>query len=263
MKFRKQNNIKKILSIAGSDCSCGAGIQADIKTIQSLGGYCVTVVTNVTAQNSKKVMGISNIPDSLISSQINCLLQDYDIDGIKIGLVSNIKTAKTLKKYFVKEEIPIIIDPIFKSTTGFEFSSRTDYLKIQKKLMSFSNLIIPSILEAELLLKSKIKNETDMINASKLISQKFDINVLIKGNELKKKKITDICCFNNKVYKFKNIRIISSNKHGTGCTYSSAVTFFLANGKSIEEAIFSAKDYISKSIKNAPNFGLSYGPIKH
>ena len=152
MLFCKQNFIKKILSIAGSDCSCGAGIQADIKTIQSLGGYCLTVVTNVTAQNSKKVMGISNIPDSLISSQINCLLHDYDIDGIKIGLVSNIKTAKTLKKYFVKEEIPIIIDPIFKSTTGFKFSSRTDYLRIQKKLMSFSNLIIPNILISSVVL---------------------------------------------------------------------------------------------------------------
>ena len=135
----------------------------------------------------------------MISSQISCLLHDYDIDGIKIGLVTNIETAKILKKYFVKEEIPIIIDPIFKSTTGFKFSSPIDYLRIQKKLMSFSNLIIPSILEAELLLRTKIKNETDMINASKLISKKFDINVLIKGYELKKKRITDICFFNNKV----------------------------------------------------------------
>lgn len=260
MKFKK---IKKILSIAGSDCSCGAGIQADIKTIQSLGGYCLTVLTNVTAQNSKKVLKISNISDNIISSQINCLLEDYNIDAIKIGLVTRIKTARILKKYFQKKKIPIVIDPIFKSTTGFKFSSSVDYLEIQTKLMTFSNLIIPSISEAEILLKSKIKTETDMINASKNISQKFKINVLIKGNELERKKIVDICYFNNKIYKFKNNRFLHSNKHGTGCTYSTAVTYFLAKGRNIEEAILSAKEYVKKSIKNAPDFGLEYGPLKH
>ncbi|MBH43765.1 MAG: bifunctional hydroxymethylpyrimidine kinase/phosphomethylpyrimidine kinase [Rickettsiales bacterium] len=260
MRFKK---IKKIMTIAGSDCSCGAGIQADIKTIQSLGGYCLTVLTNITAQNSKKVQKVSNISDNLISSQIDCLLHDYNIDAIKIGLVTKIKTARILKKYFQKKKIPIVIDPIFKSTTGFKFSSSIDYLEIQTKLMTFSNLIIPSISEAELLLKSKIKTETDMINACKRIFQKFKINVLIKGNELERKKIVDICSFDNKIYKFKNNRIPGSNKHGTGCTYSTAVTFFLAKGRNIEEAILSAKEYIKKSIKNAPDFGLKYGPLKH
>ena len=259
MKFKNL----KILSIAGSDCSCGAGIQADIKTIQSLGGYCLNVLTNITAQNSKKVLKISNISNGLISSQISCLLNDYDIDAIKIGLVTNIKTPQILKKYFDKLKIPIVIDPIFKSTTGFKFLSKIDYFKIQKKLTTFSNLIIPSISEAELLLKSKIKSEDDMINASKQIFQIYNINVLIKGNELKRKKIIDICFFNNKIYKFKNDRILSSNKHGTGCTYSTAVTFFLAKGKHIKEAVILAKKYINKTIKKAPDFGLSYGPLKH
>ncbi len=185
----KNFKILKILSIAGSDCSCGAGIQADIKTIQSLGGYCLTVITNVTAQNSNKVYKISNIPNCLIASQIKCLLHDYDIDAIKIGLVTNVKTTNILKKYLKKKKIPIVIDPIFKSTTGFRFSSRIDYLKIQTKLMTFSNLIIPSISEAELLLKSKIKSEHDMVNACKQIFQTYNINVLIKGNEIKKKKL--------------------------------------------------------------------------
>ena len=257
------NKIPKILSIAGSDCSSGAGIQADIKTIQSLGGYCSTVITSVTSQDSKRVYDAYSIPEEVVKSQLRAIHNDIGFDAVKIGLVPNLKIAKEICNFFKNKNIPIILDPVFKSTSGKKFLSKSKFRVIQKFLMSVSSVIIPSLLEAKILSGEESFNLNDMKSSAEQIYLKNNISVLIKGNELNNNAIIDILMFSGKFYFFKSKRINSTRTHGTGCTLASAITTFYSCGRTLNKSCEIGINYVNHAIKNGPNYGKGHGPINH
>tara|TARA_X000000950_G_scaffold273281_1_gene356899 strand:- start:253 stop:1008 length:756 start_codon:yes stop_codon:yes gene_type:complete len=251
------------LSIAGSDSSAGAGIQADIKTVHSLGGYCLTALTSVTSQNSKEIYDVFNLSKNLIFSQINAINNDIGFDSVKVGLIPNFEVAKELSSFLKNKKIPIVIDPVFKATVGKKFVPKLEYKKCQKEFFRTNTLITPNILEMEILTDIKIKTHCDMYSAIKKLSQITDQTILLKGGDVKSDKCLDLLFYKKKFFEFCSPRINKSSTHGTGCTLSTAITFFLGKGFTMKKSVLKARKYLFKTIKNAPNFNLKYGPLGH
>ena len=254
----------KILIIAGSDSSGGAGIQADIKTVTALGSYALTAVTAVTIQNTTGVKSIISIKPSEIKNQIIFSSNDIKPDAIKIGMLHSKpvikKVLESLKRLNVKK---IILDPVMVAKGGTKLINKeaVDYLK--KNLINKVLLITPNIPEAEILTGIKIENKRDMILAANKILTLGAKNVLIKGGHLKTKNVEDIFLNKSDFKIFINPRYKSINTHGTGCTLSSAITTFVSCGKSIKKACELGIKYVNLAILNNPKYGKGHGPINH
>ena len=254
----------KILIIAGSDSSGGAGIQADIKTVTSLGSYAMTAITAVTSQNTTGVKSIIPIPPKNISSQIIFTSKDIKPDAIKIGMLHSTKVIESvimsLKKIKVKK---IVLDPVMVAKGGAKLINKNAISLLKSSLIKEVSLITPNIPEAEILTKTKIKSKEDMIFAAyKLISLGAN-NVLIKGGHLKSKMINDIFLSKSNFKIFNSTRYHSQNTHGTGCTLSSAITTFFSCGKPIKKACELGIKYVNSAILTNPKFGKGHGPINH
>jgi hydroxymethylpyrimidine/phosphomethylpyrimidine kinase len=254
-----------ILSVAGSDNSSGAGVQADIKTSMSLNAYCLTALTNITSQNSKYVYKVFSLPSSLVISQINLLLDDYEIDGIKIGLITDITLAKSLVKILTRfnRKIPIVIDPIYSSSTNKKFTNKKQFVQIYESFFYLKAILTPNLIEAKILAKIKNDENISIEYLLKKNSKIYNKQVIITGGDIKSDFSVDYLIIKNKICQFKSQKILSKNTHGSGCSFSTAMTIFLAKGETIFEAIRKSKQFIKKSIKKSPKFGLEYGPIGH
>ncbi len=255
----------KVLIIAGSDSSGGAGIQADIKTVTSLGGYAMTAVTAVTAQNTIGVNSIVSIKPKEIEKQILFTCKDIKPEVIKIGMLQSsnviITILRALKKVSSKK---IILDPVMIAKGGAKLISRSAIQTLKKKLVKRTFLITPNIPEAEELTKMKIINLKDMIKACNILIDFGAKNVLLKGGHKKSKYIEDVFLNNKREVKiFKNKKIITKNTHGTGCTLSSAIATFLSCGKPLKKSCELGIKYVNQAIKFNPNFGKGHGPINH
>ena len=259
MKFKS-----KILVIAGSDSSGGAGIQADIKTITSLGSYAMTAITAITSQNTTGVLSISKVPINEIKRQIEFTSKDIRPDAIKIGMLHSKKVIETvinsLKKIKVKK---IILDPVMVAKGGTKLVDDKSIEIIKTKLMNRVSLITPNIPEAEILAKIQIKTTDDMIIAGKKLLSFGAKNVLIKGGHLKKQNIIDVFVNKKEISIFKNKKINTKNTHGTGCTLSSAITAYFACGKTLKKSCEMAIKYVNEAIATRPNYGKGHGPINH
>lgn len=256
--------MKKVLTIAGSDCSGGAGIQADIKTMSALGIYSMSVITAITAQNTLGVHAVQDIDSTMVEKQIQVIFEDIQVDAVKIGMLANGKIAETvkesLKKYQAKN---IVIDPVISSTSEFRLFKDGAMEKL-KSLIGIADLVTPNIPEAELLTGIKIKNEEDIFKAAKELKKLGVKNVLIKGGHSQDNSCTDILLLeNNKFVKYYGEKIAATNTHGTGCTLSSAIASFLAKNYSMEKSVKLAKEYITSSIKNSFSIGKGIGPLGH
>lgn len=253
----------KVLTIAGSDCSGGAGIQADIKTITAHKMYAMSVITALTAQNTTGVYGIMEATPDFVAKQIDCIFEDIVPDAIKIGMVSNSELisviAAKLKKYNAKN---IVIDPVMVSTSGSKLLCDDASDTLISKLLPLGNIITPNIPEAEVLCGFKINNENDMTRAGKAIGSTLGGSVLVKGGHLVNDAIDILCCKND-VFRFASKRIDNPNTHGTGCTLSSAIACYLAAGKTIEESIRSAKEYLTDALAAMLDIGKGSGPLDH
>ena len=254
----------KLLIIAGSDSSGGAGIQADIKTITSLGSYAMTAVTAITAQNTTGVASIIKIPSKEISRQIEYTSKDIKPDAIKIGMLHSVDAInaviKSLKKIKVKK---IILDPVMITTSGVKLINRKAINKIRNHLIKRVELITPNIPEAEILTKIKIISINDMIYAAQKLIDMGAKNVLLKGGHIKGKVITDIFVNKKEIKMFRNKKIITKNLHGTGCSLSSAIATYFSCGKTLKKSCELAINYVNHSIKSSPNYGKGNGPINH
>ena len=219
----------KILIIAGSDSSGGAGIQADIKTITSLGGYAMTSVTAITSQNTTGVKSVVAIDPKEIEKQILFTCKDIKPDGIKIGMLHSSyvinSVAKTLDKIKIKK---IILDPVMVAKGGAKLINNNAIKTLKKKLIKKTYMITPNIPEAEILTKIKINNFNDMKKAAQKLLDLGAKNVLLKGGHTNSKDVIDLFLNNKKIFIFKNKKIKTKNTHGTGCTLSSAITTFLS-----------------------------------
>ena len=254
----------KVLIIAGSDSSGGAGIQADIKTVTCLGSYAMTAVTAVTAQNTTGVKSIIAIRPREISSQIEFSAKDIRPNAIKIGMLHSkgviLAVIKSLKKIKVNKSV---LDPVMVAKGGTRLINNTAIIYIKKKLMKKILLITPNIPEAEILTNIKINSTKDMIKAGKILISLGAKNVLIKGGHLKSKKMNDIL-LNKKIIKvFKSKKYNSKNTHGTGCTLSSAIATYLSCGKDLIKSCELGIKYVNEAIKSNLKLGKGNGPINH
>ncbi|MDR1782075.1 MAG: bifunctional hydroxymethylpyrimidine kinase/phosphomethylpyrimidine kinase [Bacilli bacterium] len=255
--------MKKILTIAGSDCSGGAGIQADIKTITVHKMYAMSVITALTAQNTTGVFDIEEASPTLVGQQLDAIFNDIVPDAIKIGMVSNSKIIEVIVEKLIQYNAKnIVVDPVMVATSGSKliFDDALDILS--NKLFKLATLITPNILEAQILANINIVNSDDMLKAAKIIYHKYHCNVLIKGGH-SILDATDLLYENNKAIWIQGKRIANSNTHGTGCTLSSAITCQIAAGNNLEESVIKAKDYISKCLKANLDLGKGSGPLNH
>ncbi len=254
----------KVLIIAGSDSSGGAGIQADIKTVTSLGSYAMTAITAVTAQNTTGVTSIASIPTKEILKQIEFTSKDIKPDAIKIGMLHSKKiinsVLKSLNKIKVKK---IILDPVMVAKGGTKLIDNHSIKILKSKMIKKVTLITPNIPEAEILTKTKIKTVEDMIYSGNILLKLGAKNILIKGGHLESNIMHDVFLNKNEIHIFKNIKIKTKNTHGTGCTLSSAIATYYSCGKTLKKSCELAIKYVNHAIGTGPKFGKGYGPINH
>ena len=254
----------KVLIIAGSDSSGGAGIQADIKTVSSLGSYAMTAVTAVTSQNTTGVLSIFNVAPVEISKQIEFSSKDIKPDAIKIGMLSNTNVINAVLKSLAKIKVKkIILDPVMVAKGGTRLINKKSIKILKEKVIKKVTLITPNIPEAEILANQKIESKEDMIIAGKKLIKLGAKNVLIKGGHLKSAITYDILLEKSKISIFKNKKIKSKHTHGTGCTLSSAIATYYSCGKSLNNSCEKAIKYVNQSIIYAPKYGGGHGPINH
>jgi len=255
--------IKKILTIAGSDCSGGAGIQADIKTITVHKMYAMSAITALTAQNTTGVYGIMETDPEFVASQIDAIFNDIFPDAVKIGMVSNRKIIEIIAEKLIRYKAKnIVIDPVMVSTSGYKLISEDVQDVLTNILMPIGTVITPNILEAQELCGFAIKDKNDMVEAGKFIQKKVKSAVLVKGGHLVNN-ATDVLCTEDKVYWYNFERIDNPNTHGTGCTLSSAIACNLAEGKNLDESIKNAKSYLNSIIFAQLDIGKGRGPLDH
>lgn len=255
--------MKTVLSIAGSDSSGGAGIQADIKTITAHKLYAMTAITALTAQNTTGVFGISESTAEFVGMQLDAIFTDITPDAVKIGMVSNKEIieciAQKLTAYNAKN---IVLDPVMISTSGRTLLSEDAIETLISELIPLAAIITPNIPEAEYLSGISIYSKSDMEKAARIISEKYKGNILIKGGHLATSS-DDLLYSNEEIIWYSCNRISNPNTHGTGCTLSSAIACNLASGFNIQESIESAKEYITGAINTNLDLGKGNGPLNH
>jgi len=254
----------KILIIAGSDSSGGAGIQADLKTVTALGSYGMTAITAITSQNTKGVKSIVSITPKEILNQIIFTSKDIKPDAIKIGMLHSPKVINSVIQSLNKIKIKkIVLDPVMVAKGGAKLISRSAINILKERLIKKVTLITPNIPEAEMLTRTKIRNKEDMIFAANQLINFGAKNVLIKGGHLASNKVEDIFLNKSDFKIFVSSRYNTKNTHGTGCTLSSAITTFFSCGKPIKKACELGIKYVNSAILTNPKYGKGYGPINH
>ena len=254
----------KILIIAGSDSSGGAGIQADIKTVTALGSYAMTAITAVTIQNTTGVKSIVGINPKEIFNQIVFTSKDIKPDAIKIGMLHSSNVIKMVIKALNLIKVKkIILDPVMVAKGGAKLIDNKAIKILKSELLKKVSLVTPNIPEAEILTGTKIISVEDMIYAANKLIEFGAKNVLIKGGHLKSKTMIDILINKKSVTEFRSKKYNSKNTHGTGCTLSSAITTHLSCGKDLIKSCELGIKYVNDAIKTNTNLGKGNGPINH
>lgn len=259
--------MKKIpiaLTIAGSDCSGGAGIQADIKVFSEFCVYSMSVITSITAQNTMSISRIKNMDEKIFAHQLNQCLKDIKPDSFKTGMIPCDFMAPIINRAIEKYDLKnFVLDPVMISKTGNILSNKNAIYNVKKYLLPLSYLITPNIPEAEFLSGIEIKNEKDMIRACENLEKIGAKAILLKGGHLKSLYVADLLYIKGNVRFFKNKRIKTKNTHGTGCSLSSAIVSMLAKGMDLESSVDIAVKYINGAIKNSLDIGKGKGPLNH
>ena len=255
--------MKTALSIAGSDCSGGAGIQADLKTMTMNGVYAMSAITTLTAQNTTGVTGILEVTPEFLRQQIDMIFTDIRPDAVKIGMVSNSRLIETIGsrlRHYQAENI--VVDPVMVATSGSSLMESDAVITLKKELLPLATVVTPNIPEAEVLSGMAIKNEEDMTAAAKYISETYHCAVLLKGGH-SINDANDLLYANGEAKWFYGKRIPNPNTHGTGCTLSSAIASNLAKGYDLETSVRRAKAYISGALAAMLDLGQGSGPMNH
>jgi len=252
------------LTIAGSDSSGGAGIQADLKTFQAHGVFGMSAVTAVTVQNTQKVYDIQEVHPKIVHDQISCLFDDIEIHAVKIGMVSSTALIREIAKALkAVNPPPIVLDPVMISKSGYRLLNRDAQDALIRYLFPMAEVITPNIYEAQTLVDRKINTIDDMKNAALDILKLGTKKVVVKGGHLEEKSATDILYDGHEFRKLQSHWVDTKNTHGTGCTFSSAIAANIALGKNFFEAVTLAKAYITGAIEHALSIGKGYGPTHH
>ena len=256
--------MKVVCTIAGSDSGGGAGIQADLKAISANGGFGTSVITAITAQNTKEVVEAQQISIRLIKSQFDAIFSDFNISAIKTGMLANVSVinivAELIKRYKCNN---YVLDPVMISKSGYNLLEKEAIDALQNELFPLATLITPNIYEAQVLSNMEIVTLKDVEIAGNILLEKGVSAVLIKGGHLLSEKATDTLIMLNYTEYFPGKWIETKNTHGTGCTYSAAIATHLAKGMTLIDAVATSKEYISEAISNGLELGNGSGPTDH
>lgn len=255
--------MKTALSIASSDCSGGAGIQADLKTMAMNGVYGMSAIAALTAQNTTGVIGIMEVTPEFLEQQIDMIFTDIRPDAVKIGMVSSSKLIEIIgKKLRFYQADTIVVDPVMVSTSGSSLMESGAIVALKRELIPLATIITPNIPEAEMLSGMKIQDENDMLAVAKQISETYACAVLLKGGH-NINDANDLLYANGTKKWFCGKRILNPNTHGTGCTLSSAIASNLAKGFDLETSVKRAKDYVSGALAAMLDLEQGRGPMDH
>jgi len=255
--------MKKVLTIAGSDSSGGAGIQADLKTFSAHGVFGMSVITAVTAQNTQRVTAVQDISPEIIGKQIDAIFQDIEVDAVKIGMVSQVDSIKVIaEKLRNYKPGNVVLDPVMVSKSGYSLLNPEATGALISELLPLALITTPNIPEAKIISGMGIHTPGDMIKAAEIIIGMGPAYVLVKGGHMPGDSTDILFDGKNAVY-FTSERIETKNTHGTGCTLSSAIASNLALGFDIKEAVEKAKEYITLAIRNSLSIGKGAGPTNH
>jgi hydroxymethylpyrimidine/phosphomethylpyrimidine kinase len=261
-KKEHSRTVPRALTIAGSDSGGGAGIQADLKTFAALGVYGISAITAITAQNTEGVRDTFDLPIALIREQIDAVLEDIGADAAKTGMLSSPEIIETVAWLAQKWQLRLVVDPVMVAKGGAPLL-RPDAVEIlQTKLLPLAEVVTPNLPEAEVLVKQRIETIEDMRRAAQTIHELGPQHVVIKGGHRAAEPV-DVYFDGTHFHELSAERIETPHTHGTGCTFSAAITALIARGWSVEEAVSRAKRYITGAIRNAPGLGHGHGPIDH
>ena len=255
--------VARVLTIAGSDSGGGAGIQADLKTITALGGFGMSVITALTAQNTLGVQGVYEVPENFVEKQFDSVATDIGIDAAKTGMLANSKIIKVVAKKLWQYKInKLVVDPVMVAKGGAPLIVKEAKKTLIKELLPLALIITPNIPEAEELSKIKVSSIDDMKKSAEIIYGLGAKNVVVKGGHLAGNPV-DILYDGKNFHEFSSERIDTKNTHGTGCTFSAAIATKIAEGKSVVEAVKTAKEYTTTAIRFSLNIGSGHGPTNH
>ena len=259
---------KRVLTIAGSDPSGGAGIQADLKTFSACGCFGASAIVAVVDENTVGVTGVHPVPVDFVTGQIKSVLDDIGADAVKIGMLHSSELIRAVKETLALYGIGnIVLDPVMVATSGDKLLQDEAIETLKSELIPFARVITPNIPEAEILLGRKINEQRDLPVVIRELSVGGSVSVLLKGGHLKEELLTDVFynAETDELIELSSKRIDTRNTHGTGCTFSSAIAAFLAHGLSLNDAIYQAKEYMKSAITAgaAYEIGKGHGPVHH
>jgi hydroxymethylpyrimidine/phosphomethylpyrimidine kinase len=254
--------IPRALTIAGSDSSGGAGIQADLKTFSALGVYGLTAITAITAQNTAEVKDCLELPSSLIKAQIEAVVEDIGVNSAKTGMLSSIDIVETVVETLKKYDFPLVVDPVMTAKSGANLLKPEAVKVLKEKLIPASTIVTPNRFEAETLTSMEITGINDARRAAETIVEELGAKAaLVKGGHISGEEIVDVLYVNGKFFEFKGLRIKTKNLHGTGCSFSAAIAAWLAKGENLPQAAKKAREFITFAIKYGLPLGKGYGPV--
>jgi hydroxymethylpyrimidine/phosphomethylpyrimidine kinase len=252
------------LTIAGSDSGAGAGIQADLKTFAALGVYGLTVVTAITAQNTLGVRAVQEIDPDFVRAQLDAVAEDFAIGALKTGMLSNAAIIETIAAGIQRHRLePLVVDPVMIAKSGDRLLREDAVEALRRRLLPLAAVVTPNIPEAEVLAGRPIRTRDDRLNAARAIMELGAHAVVIKGGHSDDDPIVDLLVDANGVREYAAPRIVTTSTHGTGCTFSAAVTAGLASGLDLEDGVAAARDYVSRALAGAPGLGHGHGPLNH
>lgn len=256
-----------VLSIAGSDCSGGAGIQADIKAISALGAYAATAITAVTVQNTRGVSEVHALPPTVVAAQVEAVLSDLRPGALKIGMIDSAATASALCEVLRKyPAAPVVYDPVMISTSGMHLMAPDTMEAVRSSLFPLLTLVTPNLHEAEALAGCRVRTVDEMQEVARQLAHRYGCAFLVKGGHLSGDAMCDVLCDEQgSISLFSTPRVHSGNLHGTGCTLSAAIATGLAQGYSLEKSVERAKNYVSRCIEAGSELriGEGNGPLWH
>ncbi|MEC5425442.1 bifunctional hydroxymethylpyrimidine kinase/phosphomethylpyrimidine kinase [Virgibacillus sp. C22-A2] len=265
MTFTNQSgkSIACSLTIAGTDPSGGAGIQADLKTFQELKSYGMSVLTSVVAQNTTGVQGVHHLPVEMIEQQLESVLSDMPVHAFKTGMIANTDMMKVISKKISSLDVPYVMDPVMVATSGDPLISENARDFLRDNLLPLTALVTPNIPEAEFITGEKIETVDDMKQAAVQIVEQFNAGAaLVKGGHMEGDAV-DFLYDGSELHTFSAKRIDTTNTHGTGCTYSAAITAYLSHGAPLQQAVKQAKQFVTAAIQHSYKLGSGNGPTNH
>jgi hydroxymethylpyrimidine/phosphomethylpyrimidine kinase len=256
--------LRVALSIAGSDSGAGAGIQADLKTFAALGVYGVTVITAITAQNTVGVRAVQEVDADVVAAQLEALADDFAIAALKTGMLSSVAIIESVAVGIERHRLrPLVVDPVMIAKSGDRLLRDDAVDALRRRLLPLAEVVTPNIPEAEVLAQRRIVTQADRLAAAQAIMALGAQSVVIKGGHSEDDPIVDMLVDRHGVHEYRAARIVTTSTHGTGCTFSAAITAGLAAGLDVPHAVAEAREYLSRALTAAPGLGHGHGPLGH